>query len=242
MTEITFRAAPQRLRHSDPPVESFPPGEVQPVRELIVGLRTCQAFTWRNLARWAGFLSIACITLLSASASARADWAPYHGDIFPRQPGPGNFLDIVPLPHCGVAPRAPLHVSITVTWGGGREQGKARFADACNPAVRGEHFAQGHTWLLAASSAANGGPDVGVYVQDINTQMKPVTGAIRLELESAGHRQTLRYQFSQQPGGRIWQGTDAFVNYCIDGPHLVHSSGGNLYCDRPSVTTYRVAA
>ena len=44
---------------------------------------------------------------------------------------------------------------------------------------------------------------------------------------------------------RIWQGTDAFVNVCINGGQQTRSSGGRLYCtvsDRARVdrTTYRL--
>jgi hypothetical protein len=41
-------------------------------------------------------------------------------------------------------------------------------------------------------------------------------------------------------GEEVFQGTDAFVNYCIDQNQEVHSSEGRLYCTRPGYTSYNV--
>jgi hypothetical protein len=126
-----------------------------------------------------------------------------------------------------------------ITWGGGVDQGKARFADACDPTIGGERIVRGELWFIAPDNTV--GAKLAVFLDDLNAKMQRVAGDVRLDLEAGGHHQTLRYHFVQQPGGRVWQGTDAFVNYCIDGAHVVHSSGGNLYCDRPSSTIFSPA-
>jgi hypothetical protein len=38
------------------------------------------------------------------------------------------------------------------------------------------------------------------------------------------------------PSRRIWEGQDAFVNYCIDEGKRIESSYGQLFCRAPSVT------
>jgi hypothetical protein len=35
------------------------------------------------------------------------------------------------------------------------------------------------------------------------------------------------------PGYKIWEGTDAFWNVCINGDPVIRSSGGRLYCEIP---------
>jgi hypothetical protein len=46
---------------------------------------------------------------------------------------------------------------------------------------------------------------------------------------------TMRYASAFTAGYRIYQGTDDFVNICIDEGHTVRSSGGRLYCFVPGV-------
>jgi hypothetical protein len=48
-----------------------------------------------------------------------------------------------------------------------------------------------------------------------------------------GHMTTY-YKYT--PGYRIYEGTDAFVNYCINGEHQTYSSNLRLYCNHPSKT------
>lgn len=40
------------------------------------------------------------------------------------------------------------------------------------------------------------------------------------------------------PDKRIYQGTDAFVNYCINGAHPIRSLHLRLYCTKPGLTTF----
>ena len=53
-------------------------------------------------------------------------------------------------------------------------------------------------------------------------------GAKRLRKARFGVRWTYR------PGRRIWEGSDAFVNYCINSTARIWSKGGRLYCDKPT--------
>jgi hypothetical protein len=184
---------------------------------------------------------VACVTVLSVCPSARAGWSPYHGDLIPNDPGLGNFMNIAPSKGCSNTPHLLLRVSVTISWGGTVEKGSDRFGDACAPTIGGDHSKSGKDWSMSASSLGVDGQWVYLGLDDLNNVMRRADGYIRFDLTAGSHHQTLRFQFTQQPGGRIWQGTDAFVNYCIDGTHVVHSSGGNLYCDRPSATWYRVA-
>ena len=39
---------------------------------------------------------------------------------------------------------------------------------------------------------------------------------------------------------RIWQGTDNFVNICINRGYPIYSAGGRLYCVSPALLTFRV--
>jgi hypothetical protein len=53
----------------------------------------------------------------------------------------------------------------------------------------------------------------------------------------AGNRRVARGTFVVQrrylPARRIWQGTDAFVNVCINRGYTIRSAGGRLYCTDP---------
>jgi hypothetical protein len=46
-----------------------------------------------------------------------------------------------------------------------------------------------------------------------------------------------RVKVRYTPGYRIWEGTDAFVNVCINDLRRIWSSGGRLYCDEPPFVT-----
>jgi hypothetical protein len=43
-------------------------------------------------------------------------------------------------------------------------------------------------------------------------------------------RHVLAVRYHNENPKTIWQGTDAFVNYCIDHLRTLHSKGGRLYC------------
>jgi hypothetical protein len=43
-------------------------------------------------------------------------------------------------------------------------------------------------------------------------------------------RHVLAVRYHNENPKTIWQGTDAFVNYCIDHLRPIHSKGGRLYC------------
>jgi hypothetical protein len=43
------------------------------------------------------------------------------------------------------------------------------------------------------------------------------------------------------PGYRIYEGTDAFINVCINDLRRIWSSGGRLYCDEPPHVSRRIA-
>lgn len=52
-----------------------------------------------------------------------------------------------------------------------------------------------------------------------------------------GHMTTY-YKYT--PGYRVYQGTDAFINYCINGEHQTYSANLLLYCNHPSETVASV--
>ena len=49
-------------------------------------------------------------------------------------------------------------------------------------------------------------------------------------------RRTVVARVFHQPDRRVWQGTDAFVNYCINRLKRTWSRGGRLFCWRPGYT------
>jgi hypothetical protein len=61
-----------------------------------------------------------------------------------------------------------------------------------------------------------------------------LTYVVRLGGRVAERRQfTVRATVRRTPARRIFRGTDAFVNYCINHNQTIRSSGGRLYCTRP---------
>lgn len=53
-------------------------------------------------------------------------------------------------------------------------------------------------------------------------------------------RATVKSRVRFRPGRTFFEGTDAFVNKCINGGFTIKSRGGRLYCRTPSVTTKRM--
>lgn len=51
----------------------------------------------------------------------------------------------------------------------------------------------------------------------------------------------IRWRTTYTPGRRIWQGTDAFVNYCINNLKKLRSENLTLYCIKPSEISRRAA-
>jgi hypothetical protein len=45
---------------------------------------------------------------------------------------------------------------------------------------------------------------------------------------------TGRFEVDYTPAAQIKQGSDAFVNYCIDEAQTIYSQGGVLYCNEPA--------
>ncbi len=41
-----------------------------------------------------------------------------------------------------------------------------------------------------------------------------------------------------RPRRRVWEGTDAFVNFCINGEYTIWSKGGRLFCWKPARTRH----
>jgi hypothetical protein len=59
---------------------------------------------------------------------------------------------------------------------------------------------------------------------------------IRVSVIEGGKRvasRTLLVRRRHTPGYKIWEGTDAFWNVCINGDPVIRSSGGRLYCAIP---------
>lgn len=62
----------------------------------------------------------------------------------------------------------------------------------------------------------------GTFVEKLT-----ITGRVRGRVVG---RHVLRVRYTNQTSKRIWEGTDRFVNYCINGLHTTRSEGGRLYC------------
>jgi hypothetical protein len=50
----------------------------------------------------------------------------------------------------------------------------------------------------------------------------------------------LRVRYHHEEPKTIWEGTDAFVNYCINHLRPIRSRGGRLYCNTKTVDTVRL--
>lgn len=62
---------------------------------------------------------------------------------------------------------------------------------------------------------------------------KPGTRIVRISARLGSRRalkSRIRFKTIHAPYKRIWEGTDAFINTCINGLHDIYSSGGRLYC------------
>jgi len=69
------------------------------------------------------------------------------------------------------------------------------------------------------------------------------SGDIEIRIKSKGRpvgRAVYAYTNDGTEAQRIWHGTDAFVNYCINKNRLIRSSGGRLYCTREATATFRL--
>jgi len=61
-------------------------------------------------------------------------------------------------------------------------------------------------------------------------------GTARLTVRVAGQRalrRAIRTSVHSRPDRRIFEGTDAFINYCINGNHKLYSYHLRLYCIKP---------
>lgn len=88
--------------------------------------------------------------------------------------------------------------------------------------------------------------DTGVGVAEFRLTPHDRTGVHtvrwRVHLDGVQLRTgAIRWRSRYTPGRRIWQGTDAFVNYCIEYAKKLRSENLRLYCVRPSEIT-RTAA
>lgn len=70
----------------------------------------------------------------------------------------------------------------------------------------------------------------------VANRARPNFGAVyrvAIHYEGVRFRRWLWIQREDTPSRRIWEGTDAFWNYCVNGGHKTYSSGGWLYCVKP---------
>jgi hypothetical protein len=116
----------------------------------------------------------------------------------------------------------------------------------------------GATSTLRSRDLCTGGWRVRGHTPSISTRRKPLTNlATTIEFHSAGpinqvYRVTIRVAgrvvrtaqlqnfYSSTPSTRVWQGTDAFVNYCIDTGQTLYSQHLRLYCIRGGSTHRQV--
>jgi hypothetical protein len=63
-----------------------------------------------------------------------------------------------------------------------------------------------------------------------------ITGKMRIRASANGQflgESSWLWENEASSGSIIWQGTDNFVNICINHPYEIRSSGGRLYCVQP---------
>lgn len=122
---------------------------------------------------------------------------------------------------------AERQVTLTATGEDGRRT--FRLAHPC-----GRWQASGRAGGLGSSRW--GGRSRSAAQLALGASRKPGNYRYQLVARSGGKvllRRTLLTSFSRWPARRIWSGTDAFVNYCINENRPIRSSGGRLYCVEP---------
>jgi hypothetical protein len=70
-----------------------------------------------------------------------------------------------------------------------------------------------------------------------------ITGKVRIRASANGEflgESLWLWENETSSGSIIWEGTDNFINICINHPYEVRSSGGRLYCVQPAASFRKV--
>jgi len=177
--------------------------------------------------RLAILLGLMLATPLTASAAQRL-WPTVTWTNFPGLASTTEFpaeLDIHPPPGgCGAEPGGAAHLEIS---GGGVIRVASLTCRGHGPLPR----LPGLSLRGVSSSGVGIGffPDIGPYNYSFTYRM-----TITLDHRTLfqGHVKTSMFW---APNTRVWQGTDQFVNYCIDHNRPLYSSDLKLYCNDPAV-------
>jgi hypothetical protein len=113
-------------------------------------------------------------------------------------------------------------VPATVTVTGHGAHMRAKTADACS----GHWTRRGSIPGVSIGWSANSRGEF-VFAPSGSNESYQVTVRVKGHVAKRG---SLNAVYFVVPSKRIWEGTDAFVNYCIDGNHTVYSLHHKLYC------------
>lgn len=134
-----------------------------------------------------------------------------------------------------VATPQPGYITVTLT---SREHTTRRTFDPC---WRYKHLhASGWGWRATIAAPERDWPAVHIRV----TRRTSGQVRVRYRVAVAGaliETGVLSTRVHWYPGHDVYEGTDEFVNYCIDESRTVYSRGGRLYCHWPGFVTRRTA-
>lgn len=129
--------------------------------------------------------------------------------------------------HGGCSQTRIVPATVTVTGHGAHLT--ARTDDACS----GHWTRQGRIPGVSTGWTASSARGTFSFGPNGSNESYDVTVRVNGHVVSRG---SLNAVYFVVPSKRIWEGTDAFVNYCIDGNHTVYSLNNNLYCWDPGST------
>lgn len=172
---------------------------------------------------------------VAASAAARSSWPIVRTTIVPyfdmQNKDELPSAVIVNPPAGGCANERPGSIALTLRYDGERSIGHLV---PCGNLSRLPKLAGLVLRRVPPKDAAAGGIEIGLmpllsHSNYAHTISLSVTMAGRTLLE-----QNVRVSMLWDTGARVWEGTDDFINICIDESHTVYSSNLHLYCVIPS--------
>ena len=120
---------------------------------------------------------------------------------------------------------------------GARQTVRIRLADVCGRWRDRRHISLPHLNVYASDAQFPGTARL-TFEAVGNRNMRNVY-RLHVSLGTRSFHATITASVEHHPTVRIYRGTDAFVNYCIDEGKQIRSSNGRLYCVRPgSTNTY----
>lgn len=114
------------------------------------------------------------------------------------------------------------------------------FYGSINP-CEGRRRINGHRWHAALFGEDEAEEPAGFDLTVLNgrTETHRFTYKVWVEPANLLGRGTITTRATYYPARLIWEGQDAFVNYCIDEGKRVESFHGRLFCHGPSLTNIR---